>query len=157
MPITFSNLNVGQKLKKDLAFTQDDLRYAAERQRDRIVKRTGQGLDVDGIPFKTYSNKYAERKSKTGRDSGIVDLTWSGRMLKALKVNQVSATNPGGFFVLGIYGAEGVRAAVHDGGLGKAPRRKFMGVTQQEKFLIARDIASRAKARAQGTSLNVAA
>jgi phage gpG-like protein len=153
MPISFKGLDVGTKLKKALEFTEDDLRYAAERQRDRIVKRTGQGFDLNGAPFKAYTDKYRARKEKSGRDSGIVDLTWSGRMLKSLKVSNVS---PGkrASFTLGVYGEEGVRAGAIDGGLGKMPQRKFVGANSDDRAAIGRDIAARMQARADQTVLN---
>jgi len=154
MPISFRNLDVGKKLQKDLAFTQDDLRYAADRQRDRIVKRTGQGIDLNGLPFKAYSDKYKAKKEKSGRDSGIVDLTWSGRMLKALKVSNVSDSAHQASFTLGVYGEEGVRAAAHDAGLGKMPERKFVGANTEDRAAIGRDVTARMRARANGTPLN---
>jgi phage gpG-like protein len=154
MPISFRNLDVGKKLQKDLAFTQDDLRYAAERQRDRIVKRTGQGLDLNGNAFHAYTDKYKARKEKSGRDSGIVDLTWSGRMLKALKVSNVSDSAHQASFTLGIYGEEGVRGAVHDAGLGKMPQRKFVGANNEDRSAISKDVTARMRARANGTPLN---
>ena len=158
MPISFKSTSgasasdVVLKLAKGLGQNVDDMRYAADRQRDRIVRRTGQGLDVNGQAFKAYSNKYAQRKAKTGRDSGKVDLTWSGRMLKALRTNQVGAT----FFVIGIYGEEGVRAAVHNYGIGKAPERQFIGASPQDRTAILNDVSARRLARLNGTMLNAA-
>ena len=73
--ITYKNLDAGKKIKEALIFTTEDFRFAAQRQRDRIVKRTGLGLDVSGQKFKPYTPAYAKRKAKTGRDSGTVDLT----------------------------------------------------------------------------------
>jgi hypothetical protein len=157
MPASLRNINLGKKLQQDLKFTEDDLRYAAERQRDRIVKRTGQGIDANGVPFQAYTPAYKKRKEKTGRDSGIVDLNWSGRMLKALKVNRVSANGAKSNFVLGIYGDEGVRAAAIDEGNGKMPKRNFVGANQQDRILIVNDIKARMIARAEGGGLNVGA
>jgi phage gpG-like protein len=157
MPITFlSNKGAAAstvvlKLSKDLQQNEQDMRYAADRQRDRMVRRTGKGVDADGQPFRPYSNKYAERKAKSGRDSGKVDLTWSGRMLKAMRTSRVTDRS----FVIGIYGDEGVRAAVHNYGMGKAPVRKFMGANQQDRVSILKDVVSRRMARANDTGLNV--
>lgn len=149
MPITGINLDVGKKMKKALEFTSDDLRFTAERQRDRIVKRTGQGADADGNAFKAYTPAYAKRKAKSGRDSRTVDLNWSGLMLKALKVGTISPDPKGGSFTLGIYGSESLRAGVINEGIGKMPQRRFMGATPEDRQAMADDLVGRAKARAK--------
>lgn len=158
LPITFQTasgrpgLTVVLQLRKDLGQNATDMLYAGQRQRDRIVKRTGEGRDADGNKFKEYSEAYAARKAKSGRDSGTVDLTWSGRMLRAMVTNQVSDKG----FVIGIYGEEAVRAGAHNFGLGKLPKRKFMGATQADVEQMKKDIEARCMARAKGTGLNVA-
>ncbi len=45
------------KWRRDVQITQADALYALERQKTRILDRTGRGVDVDGRPFKPYSTK----------------------------------------------------------------------------------------------------
>lgn len=155
MPISFrskggdSPSNIVLKLSKSIQPNAGDLQYAAVGQRARIITRTGQGRDVNGNPFHAYTAAYAKRKAKSGRDSGIVDLTWSGLMLKAMRI----LVNSMGF-VIGIYGSEGIRAAAHNFGQGKQPQRAFMGASPEDRAAMARDIEARCIARANGTSLN---
>jgi hypothetical protein len=148
IPASTVVLRISQALHPDAA----DMLYAAERQRDRIVRRTGQGTDADGQPFKEYTPAYAKRKAASGRDSGIVDLTWSGLMLKAMRTNRVT---PGGF-VIGIYGDEGLRGAVHNYGIGTMPVRFFMGANAQDRRSILTDVVARRMARVNGGLLNAA-
>jgi hypothetical protein len=152
MPMSLTNANVVLNLAKGIVPNVDDLRYAADRQRDRMVRRTGQGIDYKGSAFTPYSPAYAKRKSQSGRDSGVVDLTWSGRMLKAMRTSRVA---PGGF-TIGIYGDEGTRGAVHNEGLGKMPKRRFMDASEEDRARILKDIAARCMARANGGGLNLA-
>lgn len=176
MPASFktlsggSPLNVALNLAKSLAPTAGDLLYAAERQRARIITRTGRGVDVDGRAFTPYKPAYAARKAKTGRNSGTVDLTWSGRMLQALvsraggreisgraqSVGLNDSPAPVNFFTIGIYGSEAVRAAAINAGAGKMPQRRFIGASSQDERAMISDIVARIKARALGTALNAA-
>jgi hypothetical protein len=154
MPLSFqtssgkSPSTVVLELKKNLQPTAADMRYAAERQKARIIRRTNLGVDVDGAPFKEYSAGYAKRKQKSGRRATPVNLTWSGRMLKALMISRV--TDRG--YVLGIYNDEGVRAHAHNEGLGHQPRRHFIGASSKEKAQNISDIATSIKARVNGVT-----
>jgi phage gpG-like protein len=55
------------KLAKAIMPTQDDLLYAAQRQRTRILERTARGVDVDEHPFKPYSEKGPYYHNPNGR------------------------------------------------------------------------------------------
>lgn len=50
----------------------------------RIKSDTRKGIDADGAPFEAYKRSYRTKKMATGRDSGIVDLTLTGEMLRAM-------------------------------------------------------------------------
>jgi hypothetical protein len=173
MPASFRTKSGGDAVaaaKKYLgAFkpTAGDCLYAAERQRARIITRTGRGIDAEGRPFAPYKEKYAERKSKTGRDSGIVDLNWSGKMLQAL-VSRSGAREIGGrpnppglnenpefvdHFLIGVYGEEAKRAAAINGGQGHQPERRFIAASRDDNRAMAIDVVARMKARANGTAL----
>jgi hypothetical protein len=130
------------------------LLYASERQRARIISRTYRGVDVDGNPFTAYKPAYAKRKEKSGRDSGTVNLSWSGLMLKALQSFRQVSGNPMSYFLIGIYGREGLRAAVHNEGRGKMPQRHFVAASAQDRTMMAQDVAAHMMAAAKGTVLN---
>jgi len=55
--------------------------------RERIVRRTRQGIGVDG-PFKPYSRSYAAKKAEE-LGSGPVNLTVSGGILNAIVLTRV--------------------------------------------------------------------
>ena len=55
--------------------------------RERIVRRTRQGVGVDG-PFRPYSAEYAAKKAKE-LGAGPVNLTVSGGMLNAITITRV--------------------------------------------------------------------
>ena len=50
----------------------------------RMIKRTQSGADKDNKQFVKYSDSYAKYKKKKGRNISPVDLTFSGRMLRAI-------------------------------------------------------------------------
>lgn len=49
-----------------------------------IKRRTAQGIDADGKPFRPYTKRYRELRVDTGRN-GTPDLTLTGQMLGNLK------------------------------------------------------------------------
>lgn len=55
--------------------------------RERIVRRTRQGIGVDG-PFQPYSAEYRATKAKE-LGAGVVNLTVSGAMLNAITIVRV--------------------------------------------------------------------
>ena len=57
---------------------------------DKLLKRTfSSGIDVKNRPFKKYSRKYGEFRREKGRQSGVVDHTFTGRFQKNLKVSGI--------------------------------------------------------------------
>ena len=50
----------------------------------RMIKRTQSGTDKDNKQFVKYSAGYAKYKQKKGRSPSPVDLTFSGKMLRAI-------------------------------------------------------------------------
>lgn len=61
--------------------TVEDMREIGLLQRERMVRRTLAGQDVNGQPFKPYSEAYAAQKGST-----FVNLQVSGNMLNHLQV-----------------------------------------------------------------------
>ena len=57
--------------------------------RERILRRTRQGIGTDGAPFQPYSVSYAaEKAAELG--SGPVNLTLSGAMLNDMTITKVT-------------------------------------------------------------------
>ena len=67
-------------------FTVEDWRQIGLLARDRIVRRTGQGISVDGSPFAPYSEGYAKTRRANAMDSAKVTLQVSGAMLREIQV-----------------------------------------------------------------------
>lgn len=57
-----------------------------------IKHRTAQGRSADGGPFRPYTTDYRLTKIATGRDSGRVDLTFTGQMLGSVTSLRSDAT-----------------------------------------------------------------
>jgi len=64
------NLVIGWK--KALKPTADDLVYAGQRQRTRILERTARGVDVDEKPFRLYSDRGPYYYNPNGRLSAAL-------------------------------------------------------------------------------------
>lgn len=50
----------------------------------KIKERTAEGVDVNGTPFKPYSEKYKMFREKTGHPTNIVNLFYTGSMLGSM-------------------------------------------------------------------------
>ena len=59
-----------KQIKKAVQITADDILYAGQRQRTRILDRTRQGVDVNGSPFARYSTKGPYYYNPTGGQAG---------------------------------------------------------------------------------------
>lgn len=66
--------------------TREDWGRIGRFARERVVRRTQQGLDEHDQKFQPYSPGYAAQKAAAGGDSSRVDLTVSGEMLRAITV-----------------------------------------------------------------------
>ena len=69
--------------------TAEDMRQIGLMVRERIVRRTRQGLDADGMAFAPYSPEYAKRKAASLGSASPVNLTVSGAMLNQLQIVKV--------------------------------------------------------------------
>lgn len=65
--------------------TKDDWGRIGRLTRERILRRTMQGVSETGTPFAPYSPGYAAAKRKSGA-SDRVNLQVSGEMLRAITV-----------------------------------------------------------------------
>lgn len=90
MPIRISvSRNFGKLAALDLV-TKADMRELGLLARERIVRRTRAGKDVDNSPFAAYKPGYAALKAAAVGGGGKVNLTLSGRMLNELTVLEVT-------------------------------------------------------------------
>ena len=65
--------------------TKDDMRELGLLARERIVRRTRQGIDASGAAFQPYSAAYAVQKS-AALGTSRVNLEVSGNMLNHLAI-----------------------------------------------------------------------
>lgn len=133
----------------------------------RIKRRTGRGLDVDGRAFTPYSARYARARKDAGRKAQPVTLLLSGAMLNSMKVLRLTADEAllgfegtsasirlgrrrrrvkdrrTGAAVTGAAQetkrrvANALKAAWHDRGEGRNPRRHFFGASKEELAALA--------------------
>ncbi|TAL08407.1 MAG: hypothetical protein EPO02_13060 [Nitrospirae bacterium] len=123
-------------IERDAQVTESDLALAGELQRSLIFDRTARGVDADGAPFAPYAESYAKKRAKSGRQTSVVDLLWSGRMLQAVRVVTRAAL---GEVALVVYGDEAVRAGAHNDSVpGRLPRRGWFAANDSDVDRIAR-------------------
>jgi len=68
-------------------FTKQDFERIGKMVRDRIIKRTLNGIDEEGRPFTAYSPDYLRLKTAAlGATAGRVNLMLSGQMLEAITI-----------------------------------------------------------------------
>lgn len=67
---------------------QELMRQIGLLARERILRRTAQGLDMHGVPFRPYSAAYLAQKLNTR-----VNLQVSGAMLQAIGILDVTDTS----------------------------------------------------------------
>ena len=69
--------------------TRDDMRELGLLARERIIRRTRQGLGPDGVPLEPLSPAYAKAK-QAALGTSRPDLTVSGNMLNHLTITDVT-------------------------------------------------------------------
>jgi hypothetical protein len=85
MPVTrnFGPLDQIKLTNRDL------MREVGLLVRERILRRTRQGISTDGAPFEPYSAGYREKKAAE-LGAGPVNLTVSGSMLNDMTITKVT-------------------------------------------------------------------
>lgn len=134
-------MGIEYKINFDIGKWKSDLRARAEKAvatqmeqaARQIVERTQSGTDADGNPFRRYSKSYAAMKAATGRDSGTVDLTYTGRMLKAVHTKIQKSMN----FIEGVIyvtpgQAEKARKHMEGDPGTRLPKRPFLKLSAQQ-------------------------
>lgn len=69
--------------------TAAEMREIGLLMRERIIRRTRQGLDAQNQPFTPYSAGYAVQKRRQ-LGAARVDLTVSGNMLNQIQITEVT-------------------------------------------------------------------
>lgn len=94
---------------------------------DIVLLRTKKGLNVDGQPFKSYTDPYRKQREKTGYGP-TPDLVRKGHMLGAALVRQSGADE---VTVEIVDRLQSVKAASHNYGSRRGmPKREFMDIRQ---------------------------
>jgi len=110
------------------------LRDLAAAAREIIIERTTRGhLDIDGKPFKPYTEQYASWKKRTWGYSGPPNLLLSGRMLNDIFLRQTSPLQ-GRLTFRTKRSAE--IADSHQEGSAITPHRPFFGILQNTKYAL---------------------
>lgn len=78
--------------KEALGRSAKALEKALLDARTQIVRRTQKGTDFEGKEFEPYSEGYAKKKIKAGRNIKP-DLTFTGKMLASIQVNVDTAVS----------------------------------------------------------------
>ena len=73
-------------LTEAVLFTREDWMSIGVLARERIVRRTLSGLDVDGRAFAPYSAGDAQARRDAGLDASTVRLQASGEMLRGIQI-----------------------------------------------------------------------
>lgn len=107
---------------------QPELRDAMARIKRDISERLQRGVDTQERPFHPYSPRYAERRRKSGRESGRVTLQYTGKMLRAIQA-EVKPKSAKLFIRAGRN--EAVYGAAHQEGNARLPRRRWWGASKK--------------------------
>jgi len=113
--------------------------------------RTTQGFDIGGHGFAMYSDRYDRAKKKTGRDSGVVDLTVTGAMLASVTELDRTSSSDGDSIDVTVGPSPSTRRGtslsnaqlgyIHQHGRG-VPVRKWLGLTDKDRKALAEHLRS---------------
>ncbi len=107
----------------------------------RIKRRTERGVDVHGRPFEPYSDSWAEERRARGRQTGTVDLNFSGRMWASLATNAEQNSVEVFFSGNEATRAHGLNYGVRNNAyFGEVPQREFFGLDASDHNAIGREI-----------------
>ena len=99
--------------------------------RNSILKTTVAGIDVNDQKFISYSAPYMVKRIDNHRQARPVSLTWTGDMLRAMKVFKIA---DGGEIRFGSTRANNL-AVKHNWGKG-VPKREFFGLNSENQAYI---------------------
>jgi hypothetical protein len=104
--------------------------------RNQMVFDTTSGIDVNGRPFTPYSIRYRALRQENSRQASPVSLTYTGGMLRSMKVFNVS----NGGEIRFDSGRENDLAVRHNTGKG-VPKREFFGLNSRNLDYIEKRLA----------------
>lgn len=126
LDIKFQGTNIAVKNLNRMGLTDMEKRkllyQMGQEQADRIKARVAMGIDVDGNRIKP--------SQRAIKDRGQTLMGKTGLMLGALRVVQVTAQKA--VVAFGIP-AENLKAFWHQYGTSRMPRRKFFGLSKDDK------------------------
>ena len=125
--------------------TQQDMIDVALESRRIIIERTRGGVDMNGQGFAGYSEDYKDYRSKKGRQTEPVNLTFHNRMLGSMMVKRYLSDGAQ------IYFADAERRIVawrHNEGIG-VPQRRFFGMSENEFKGLIDKLAAKLRGRAR--------
>lgn len=100
MSVKITASRIGLPLDQLELITRDDLRELGLIARERIIRRTRQGLGPGGVPFEPLSDEYAtQKRAALGTDAA--DLTVSGRMLNDIQITNIELSDERALVELG--------------------------------------------------------
>lgn len=126
-----NNINLQLKLKEFTKKTAIELKTALIDAASEIRIRTSQGRDVSGATFKKYSDKYAAKKLKEGRQVYPPNLTQTGRMLASSGKVEIIETNGNVYGKIGFTDRES-----SDKGKANQEKRLWFGLSEKQKTII---------------------
>ena len=96
--------------------------------RNNILNTTKSGVDANGVSFEKYSKRYRDfrMRPENHRQGSPVSLTWTGNMLRSMKVFNIKN---GGEIKFDDSGANNL-AVKHNEGKG-VPKREFFGLNKK--------------------------
>ena len=126
-------------IKLDVLQINKSLNNIALAIRKQILDNTRKGVDMDGNPFKEYSESYLNAKAdyqskgkvtaaKMVRAS-VVNMRLSGVMLRSISVRKVA----NGYEIFFADKSRAFIAYAHQTGKGNLPERKFFGVSPADE------------------------
>lgn len=104
--------------------------------RNKILRNTTSGYGLDNSPLKPYSKNYQILRSRNNRQASPVSLTWTGNMLRAMKVFSIKN---GGEIKFDSTRANDL-AVRHNSGQG-VPKREFFGLSKENLDYIEKKLA----------------
>ncbi len=128
----YLKINLGEKLPKGFN-TRKMVSDIADFMTARMKVRTLQGRDTTLQPFKPYAPRTVKSRAKRGRQTSVVDLFDTGKMLAGIGGRVLSDTEA----QVSIFDAiQGKKAAAHQFGTKHMPVRRFFGVSTEDTIAI---------------------
>jgi len=116
--------------------TESMLEGIASKVKENIIKRTGEGRDFRSERFSPYSKEWKRKRAGSGKETAVVDLKFTGKMLAGIHSEAVKGKNEARLYFDDF--AEGKKAAYHNvtGAGWSKVKREFFGLGAEDKKFI---------------------